>query len=125
MKVKVTEFAGNVVIEVLDKDVGEDFIPAGNGKIGCTLKNTGKHLGMSKEAWNIIKAMKISADDIGEVMTWNINNIHCFAWLGSWSRVVKPDSELANTGAYDIDFIEIPNETSPHIAHRLRSIQNG
>lgn len=86
MKVKITEFEGNVVIEVLDKNIGKDFIPFGNGQVGCTLKNTKKHLGMSKKAWNIINYMKISNDDIGEVMTYKINNIHCFAWLGPCGR---------------------------------------
>jgi len=38
-----------------------------------------------------------------------------FGWLGPLTRVVAPDSETSNSGMQNIDFIDIPNETSDWI----------
>lgn len=125
MKVKITEFEGDVVIEVLNRKEDEDFLlpgkmKSGGFRVGCILKNTGKNLGMSPEAWKIIKSMKVTSDDIGEVNAYIKNNIHCFYWLGAPGRLISPNSELSNRGVENIDFIEISNETSQHVIDKIK-----
>ena len=117
MKVKVTELNGQVIIETLIKEKDADFIPVTEqGKIGSVMINTGKHLGMSKEALSFIKKLKVTGDDIGDVDGFIAgDNKHVFGWLGSLNRAVGPDATLPNNGFQDIDFIEIPNETSQWI----------
>ena len=111
MKVKVTEHSGVVIIETLDPKQDADFMPAGGNKIGCHLANTGKHLGISKEALAVMKGYMISMDDLGEVNAFiSDDGVHRFSWLGGTKRLVGPKAELSSTGFTDIDHIEIPNE---------------
>lgn len=113
MKVKVTEYKNTLIIETLKREKDDDFIPVTEpGKVGSVVINTGKHLGISKEALKFMKGLKVSHDDIGEVDAWKTDDGRsCFAWLGGLKRSFGPDAELSNTGFQDIDFIEIPNET--------------
>lgn len=111
MKVKVTEYKNCVVIETLKPEKDDDFIPIGPGKVGSVLINTGKHLGISKEALTFMRGLKISRDAIGEVDAWITDDGRsCFGWLGGLKRIVGPEAELPKTGFQDIDYIEIPNE---------------
>lgn len=120
MKVKVTEYNGLVVIETLKPEKDEDFIPVTEpGKVGSVLIDTGKHLGISKEALAIMKDLYISHDDIGDVDAWKAGDRDCFGWLGPLIRIVGPKAELSNTGWGNIAHIDIPNETSEHIVKEL------
>jgi len=111
MKVKVTEHKGVVVIETLDPKQDADFMPAGGSKIGCHLANTGKNLGISKEALAVMKGYMISMDDLGEVHAFiSDDGVHRFSWLGGTKRLVGPKAELSAKGFTDISHIEIPNE---------------
>ena len=114
MKVKITEYKGLVVIETLKPEEDAEFIPVTKpGQIGSTLINTGKNLGISKEALAIMKGFHVSRDDIGEVDAWKAGDKDCFGWLGAMDRIIGPDAELPNNGWGGIAFIDIPNETSP------------
>ena len=111
MRVKVTEHSGIVIIETLDPKQDADFMPSGGNKIGCHLANTGKNLGISKEALAIMKGYMISMDDLGEVNSFiSDDGVHRFSWLGGTKRLVGPKAELSSRGFVDIDHIEIPNE---------------
>ena len=126
IKVKVVEYNGELIIETLKPEQDENFTPSGNGRIGCVLINTGKYLGMSREAWNLIKTFHVSGDCIGDVMTWRCNDgRECFGWIGSVGRRIGPDAELSRDGAVDINFIEIPNELSPNVKDAIDKIDSG
>lgn len=127
MKVKVTEYKGHVVVETLKPEADEDFIPVTEpGKIGSVLINTGKHLGISKEALAIMKGYKVSMDDIGEVDAWKTDDgKDCFAWLGPLDRPFSAQSELSRNGWADIDYIDIPNETSQWIRKEMDAAVTG
>lgn len=112
MKVKVTEYKGHLIIETLKPDKDDDFIPVTEpGKIGSVLINTGKHLGISKEALTFMRRLKVSSDDIGEIDAWiTEDGRHCFSWLGGLKRTVGPEVTLSNTGFQSIAFLGISNE---------------
>ena len=109
MKVKLTLHMDYLVIDTLDRTKDEDFRPIEAGYVGCSLKNTGKHLGISEEALMFIKALQVSGDDIGFIPN---DNTHHFSWLGPPCRLVTSDAELPNSGFADIDFIKVPNVTN-------------
>lgn len=117
LKTRVTAHLGMLVIETKDPSKDDDFIPAGGDKIGCVLKNTGTRLGISSEALSLLKTVKKSRDDIGEVDSWRASSITseevcCFSWLGPPCRLVDPKT-AEGSRTYDItriDFVDIPNE---------------
>lgn len=119
MKVKITEYRGMVVIETLKPEADKNFVPVGPGKVGSVLMNTGKHLGISKEALAFMKRLPKSSDDIGEVDAWSTADKDCFAWLGALERPVGKNAELSNTGWTNIAYIDISNETSEHIVKKI------
>lgn len=124
IKVKVVEYNGDVIIETLKPEKDDNFIPVTEpGKVGSVLLNTGKFLGVSKEAWRIIKGFKKSGDAIGEVMAWKAGDKDCFGWLGPLGLRIGPDAEVDRDGIQDIDFIEIPNELNPKIKEIIDSHQ--
>ena len=59
LKVKIVEYKGYILIETLKPEKDDNFIPVTEpGKVGSVLKNTEKYLGISDEAWKIIKSFK-------------------------------------------------------------------
>jgi len=87
----------------------KDWIPAGNGKIGCVLLHSKKHLEISKEALAVLQKVKRNRDSIGDLM-WNKSDEAgwVFAWLGT-PRVLKSISEIEDgTLTGDRDF-QIPD----------------
>lgn len=112
MKVKVTEYKNYMVIETLEPDKDDNFIPVGGNQIGCTLKDTEKYLGISEEALKFMKGLEISGDDIGEVGTWMSKGKGYFSWIGPIKRLVGPNVTLSNTGFQDVPFIKIRNDVS-------------
>jgi hypothetical protein len=112
MKVKVTEYKGFLVINTIKPEKDNNFIPVTEpGRIGSTIIETSKHLGMSKEAFAFLKKLRVSKDDVGDVDAWKtVDGTSCFSWMGPLKRLVGPDAELSSSGAADIDYIEIPND---------------
>ena len=116
LKVKVVEYHGEIIIETLKPDKDEYFIPVTEpGHVGSVLTNTGRFLGMSKEAWALIKSLKKSHDDLGEVTAWKAGDKDCFGWLGPIGRRVGPEATVDRGGIQDIDFVTIPNILNPEI----------
>jgi hypothetical protein len=111
IKVQVTAHSGYIIINTIKPDKDKNFVPNGNGRVGCVLTNTKKHLGMSNEAFKLLKTVKKSGDDIGDVMAYHSGDQDIFGWLGPVKRLVNPvRSESDSTGIQDIEYIEIPNK---------------
>jgi hypothetical protein len=115
LKVKVVAYKDFLIIVAVKPKADPYFVPQGGTRIGCVLIETDKYLGMSQDAFKLLKTMKKSGDDIGDVSTWKTDKgKHCFAWIGGIKRLVNvPKSETDNKGIIDIDFIEIPNDIPP------------
>ncbi len=112
LKVKVTSYNNHVIIETINDKEDKNFIPISKGRVGNVLIQTDKYLGMSKEAETLIKTIKRSHDDIGDVSTWKTNdNKYCFSWLGGLKKIVDINkSETDKSGIINIPYIPIPND---------------
>ena len=112
IRVKVTSYKDNLIIETIKPDEDKNFVPVGNGRLGCVLIDTKELLGMSEEAVKLMKTLPRNNDAIGDVSTWKTTEgQHCFAWFGNLKRLVDVKKcESDRDGIIDIDHITIPNE---------------
>lgn len=113
VKVEVTCHENFLVINTIDPTHDENFVPAGNGRIGCVLMDAEKHLGMSDEAFKLLKTMKVGTDAIGDVATFESNKGQCFSWLGHPQRLVDmSDEEICSSreGIIDLKYVPIENK---------------
>ena len=112
LKVKVTAYKQNIIIETIDGKEDKNFVPIGGTRFGCVLIETDKFLGMSKEAVTLLKTIKKSHDAIGDVTTWKTNdNKDCFAWIGNLKKIVNMEkAEGDKDGIIDIKHVTIEND---------------
>jgi hypothetical protein len=112
LKVKVTAYEQNLIIEVIDGKEDKNFIPIGEGRIGCVLIETDTCLGMSKEAFELLKTIKKSHDDIGDVTAWKTDDDkNCFGWLGGFKKIINMEkAEGDSSGIADIKHVTIEND---------------
>jgi len=115
LRVKVTAHKHYLLIETIDGKKDKNFVPFGGGQIGCVLIETDNLLGMSKEAAELLKTLKKSGDDIGDVSTWKTGNSkNCFAWIGNLKRIIDmTEAEGDNKGIVDIEHVTIENDVPP------------
>jgi len=114
LKVKVTVYKNQLCIETVEpKKEDDDFVPAGDGRIGCVLINTEDKLGLSEEAVEFLRKTKQSRDDIGDVDTWKTNDGKgCFAWIGGMFSIKGDQAEGSRKHDVDaIPYVTIPNDT--------------
>jgi hypothetical protein len=116
-RVRITCHDGFLVIDTLKPQEDEWFVPAGGSRIGCVLLNTEKHLEMSDKAFELLKTMKGSYDDIGDVSTWEVseNGYQCISWLGPTKRIVNvAKSESSREGILsNLKYKKIKNYVPP------------
>ena len=96
IKVKITTYQNVLIIHTIEPKKDDNFIPAGNGKIGCVLIDTKKYLGISKEAFDLLKTIKRGGSAIGDVDSWEFTdekkrNPYVFGWLGGINSIKEPD----------------------------------
>lgn len=121
LKVRITAYKKKLIIETVNGKEDANFFPAGGSRIGCVLSETEKHLGMSKEAVKILKTIKKSGDDIGDISTWKMDNSKdCIAWLGGLKGIIDTTvAEGDNKGIVDIGHVTIENEVPPEALSAL------
>lgn len=112
LKVKVTAYKQNLIIETIDEKEDKNFVPVGGTRFGCVLIETKKYLGMSKEAVTLLKTIKKSHDAIGDVTTWKTHdNKDCFGWIGGLKKIVNMEkAEGDREGIIDIKHVTIEND---------------
>jgi hypothetical protein len=113
LKVEVTAHDGFLIVNAVKPEKDDNFMPAGGSTLGCILKDTSKYLGMSKEAFELLKTIKKSCDDIGDVMAWKKEDTHFFGWLGGIKNLIdirEGETSSSRDGILqDLKFNEIPN----------------
>lgn len=83
LKVKVYAYKDYIIAETVDPEKRDgDFVPAGDGNIGCVLMNLDR-LGVSEEARALLKNIKRGSDGIGD-FTWDTNS---FSWVGGMTKI--------------------------------------
>lgn len=114
VRVKVTAYKKFLIIEALNYQQDEDFIPNTGGNIGCLLFNTKKNLGISKEAMNLLKEIKRGGDDLGDLTIFKSKSRgSCFGWLGQPKKLVNTENgecELSRDSLRDIEHVTIENK---------------
>ena len=67
---------------------------------------------MSDKAYELLKTMKKSGDDIGDVSAYQtVKGNYCFSWLGGIKRLVNMDqAETSREGIAEIKYVSIPNK---------------
>jgi hypothetical protein len=122
----ITAYKGSLIIDLIaTKSIENEVATSLDGptRIGQVIMNTGKHLGVSKEAYQILKTIKRGRDDLGDInwfVTTNNNmNAHAFSWLGGPKQIVNP--EWAEGGrAYVLGaYVEIPNDVPQAAAEAI------
>jgi len=112
IRVKVTAYEGNIIIETLKPDEDDHFAPVGGTRFGSVLMDTKNILGMSKEAVELLKTIPRGTDCIGDVSTWKTTNGNCcFSWFGHLNRIVSiKDCVSDRDGIINVEHVTIENE---------------
>jgi hypothetical protein len=97
MKVQVVAYKGSIVFVPSNPTEGigktEGWYPTGDGRLGCVVTDTKKQLGVSEEAFALMKDIKRNHDAVGDISWWECDDgTYAFAWWGSIHRVLNPDS---------------------------------
>lgn len=100
LKVEVVAYKGLIVVipNEPEKNVGKDFgwIPMGQTRLGSVLCDTNKYLGVSRQAFELMKRIKVGRDCIGDIDWWACDDgTHAFAWWGPIYRVINPETAVA------------------------------
>lgn len=90
----VYAYRGMLLIEKGNKKVGDDILSTSKNNEGYTeqtVSNTSANLGISAEAYNILKTLAKGAHVKGD-LNWTQNSvgIFSFSWLGSMPLVIEP-----------------------------------
>lgn len=113
---KITAYKGNIVCELIaDKSIDGEVatsldIPT---NIGQVIMNTAEHLGVSPEALELLKSVKVGHDSIGDVDWFRSDDgKDNFGWIGGpYAVVTAATAEAARGFAVDNRAYQpIPND---------------
>ncbi len=119
IKAKVVAYKGYLVIECMADKSEEDTCTLSvdhPSHVGQVIHNTKNHLGVSKQAVELLERVKRSGDDLGEIDFWKSDNdTWHFSWLGGIKRIVNPtDEECTGSNSYQVpnssEYVSIENE---------------
>lgn len=93
MKVQVVAYKNHLVIvpHEPEKGIEDGWYPTNKHRFGCVITDTKKNLGVSEEAFELMKSIKRNHDAIGDIGWWECDDgTHAFSWFGSVHRVIDP-----------------------------------
>jgi hypothetical protein len=108
----VTAYKGQIIIELLTftSIPDETHVSMDNPSVlGQMILDSGKHLGVSKEALALIQQVKPGHDSMGEIDWFKAGEVFAFGWLGGPYKIVSPEEADASRQFVVGDFVEIPN----------------
>lgn len=81
------------------------------GVMGYVVKDVG-HVGVSQEAYDFLKALRVGSDGLGDIDIFKSGDVHVFATLGGAYNLYTKDSETSRDYVVPpiTDFQVIPNE---------------
>jgi hypothetical protein len=91
VKVKVVAYNGHIVLIPIEpeKDIGNGWYPTGGTRIGCVLLDTKHSLGVSDEAFELMRQIPAGPDAIGDLSWWACDDgTYAFSWFGAIHRVI-------------------------------------
>jgi hypothetical protein len=94
------------------------FLPTNEQRIGCVVLDAGKHVRISREAIDLMKKIKKSHDDIGDIDWWAVTGgeqagTHAFSWIGPVYRTINPEKAEGSRGwapDHHLPHIDLNNE---------------
>ena len=103
LKVEVVVYKGLLVVipKEPEKNVGKShgWIPAGQTRLGSVLCDTNKYLGVSRQAFDLMKKIKVGRDCVGDIdWFWCEDGTYAFSWWGPIYRVINPETAIAARG---------------------------
>ena len=110
---KVTTYKGKIVIELIAKaSIPEKcHLSIDNPScIGQVIMDTKNNLGISPEAFELLKGMRKGHDGLGDIDWFRSGDVHTFGWLGG-PYAIKDPATLETSRDWVIgDYVEIPND---------------
>jgi hypothetical protein len=108
LKVRVVAYEGLIIIEPKDPEnnVGKDFgwIPMGQTRIGSVLCDTKKRLGVSHQAFELMRKIQVGRDCIGDIDWFACDDgTYAFSWFGPIYRVINLETSIAARSFHIID----------------------
>ena len=125
MHAKVTAYKGKLVCElVADKSIENEVVTTIDtpSTFGQVIMNTAKNLGVSKEALELMKTVKIGRDDLGDIDWFNSVQGDVFGWIGGPYNIIDPAEAETARGFKILAHIEIENEVP---AGAMEAIDSG
>ncbi len=114
IRVEVTCHEGILVINTTKEQQDKWFIPNTQGRFGCVLIDTEKHLAMSDEAFELLKKIRKGSDSIGDICTWESDQGPCFSWIGGPKKLVQVNQcECSRDGIINFKYNKIDNVIPP------------
>jgi hypothetical protein len=127
MHAHITAYKGRLVLELLAKASIPDEVATSldnPGNIGQVIMNTGKNLGVSAEALELLKQVKRGHDDIGDIDWFRTGDTAAFGWLGGIYRIADP-KQVEGSRTYGIfDYVAIPNHVPQGAMQAIDSSNN-
>lgn len=93
MKVRVVAYKEHLVIvpHEPEKGIEDGWYPTNNHRMGCVVTDTKKTLGVSEEAFELMKLIQRNHDAIGDIGWWECDDgTYAFSWFGSVHRIIDP-----------------------------------
>lgn len=111
LKVLVKAYNNRLFIETLNPEEDDsDYRGAAGSVIGCTLINT-KRLGLSNEAYELIKATRRGRDAIGDLC----GEKNTFSWIGGLNAILGPKLEGSKYYQVVEDYVTIENDVPAEV----------
>ena len=113
MHAKITAYKGMLVCElVADKSIDDEVVTTldNPSTFGQVIMNTEKNLGVSKEALELMKTVKIGHDDLGDIDWFSSVKGDTFGWIGGPYNIVNPANAETARGFKILAHILIENE---------------
>lgn len=129
MKVKVIAYQGKIVVIPSNpaEGVGDNWYPTSNDRLGCVVMDTKSNLGVSKEAFELMRGVKRNYDAIGDIGWWLCDDkTWAFSWFGPIFRVIDPDTaegdrDFRVTAKHWANCTEIPNDVPDEVRKAFTS----
>lgn len=135
MKVKVVAYKEHLILIPNNpaEDIGKPggWYPTGDGRIGCVLTDTKARLGISEEAFDLMKSIPHNNDAIGDISWWECEDgTWAFCWFGSIHRIINAAHAEGDRGFHVTNKLkefctiipnDVPGEAKTALDHSIAS----
>lgn len=125
IQVRVMAYKKYIIIQTVDPRETPGFKPINEQRVGNVVLDTKNCLGMSMQAWKLMKTIRKGWDDIGDVMAFIPDSgSHCFGWLGGFNKILHTErAEFPNDGYDEIEFRVLANRPPQSAVDRIKEIE--